>query len=61
MITRNHENSKPKAITRRRIRGVVAAAKELGVTKTHLSLVLHGHRESHSLLKRYHQLRRNHA
>ena len=32
---------------------ITAAAKSLGVTRTHLSLVLHGHRQSRSLTARY--------
>jgi len=32
---------------------VTAAAKTLGVTRTHLSLVLHGHRQSRRLTARY--------
>jgi transcriptional regulator with XRE-family HTH domain len=32
---------------------LTAAAKALGVTREHLSRVLHGHRESRSLLRRY--------
>lgn len=32
------------------------AAKELGVTREHLSRVLHGHRQSISLTKRFHDL-----
>ena len=32
---------------------MTAAARELGVTREHLSRVLHGHRVSASLLRRY--------
>jgi len=32
---------------------VTDAAKRLGVTRTHLSLVIHGHRQSRSLTQRY--------
>jgi hypothetical protein len=42
----------------KRIQGVLAAAKALNVTYTHLSLVLHGHRPSRSLLRRYRKLKR---
>jgi hypothetical protein len=42
---------------RQRIKGIGKAAKALGVTQTHLSLVLHGHRDSKPLVRRYEQLR----
>jgi len=32
---------------------ITAAALALGVTRTHLSLVIHGHRQSRSLTARY--------
>ena len=37
----------------RRIAGIGTAAAALGVTRQHLSYVLHGRRESASLLRRY--------
>lgn len=42
-----------------RIKGLTSAAKELGVTRTHLSLVLHGHRKSESLSAGYAKLSSN--
>jgi len=41
-----------------RIKGLTSAAERLGVTRTHLSLVLHGHRKSESLLNRYQEITR---
>lgn len=38
-------------------RGLTLAARELGVTREHLSRVLHGRRISASLLRRYHELK----
>ena len=57
MVTRNESPSKEKTLTpRARIAGLTHAARSLGVSRTHLSLVLHGHRESKSLTKRYEKL-----
>jgi hypothetical protein len=38
---------------------VTKAAKKLGVSRGHLSYVLHGHRESRPLLRRYRALLNN--
>lgn len=40
----------------KRIRGICAAADQLGVTRQHLHGVLTGRRQSKSLKARYHQL-----
>lgn len=49
-------NKKDKAAPAKRISGLTAAARTLGVSRVHLSLVLHGHRQSLSLTKRYQKL-----
>lgn len=57
MVTRNKPADNPKQNLRGlRIRGLSDAARKLGVSRTHLSLVLHGHRESASLSRRYREL-----
>lgn len=38
---------------------ITAAAQQLGVTRTHLSLVIHGHRQSRSLTARYTALKQS--
>jgi len=56
MLRVSSNESEPK----RRVRfpGICAAARELGVTREHLYRVLSGQRVSHSLLRRYHQLKK---
>jgi len=50
-VTRHVSDVEPKSSRRR---GAIAqAAREFGVTREHLSRVLHGHRESRSLTRRY--------
>lgn len=62
MITRNQRRDNPKEDLRNlRIKGVCDAARKLGVSKTHLSLVLHGHRKSKSLTQRYRELTAKHS
>jgi hypothetical protein len=51
-VTRNTGKGKLKL-------SVTRAAAALGVTRTHLSLVIHGHRKSRSLLKRWFELKRS--
>ena len=46
---------KPKS-TGTRVRTITESAKILGVTREHLSRVLHGHRDSRSLTSRYNNL-----
>jgi len=41
---------------RKRIENIVEHARALGVTRQHLSYVLHGHRQSPVLLRRYKKL-----
>ncbi len=50
-----HTKVKPKRLT------VTRAALLLGVTRPHLSYVLHGHRKSRSLMRRYRALKKEAA
>jgi hypothetical protein len=54
-VTRHKKQSKKKMFT------VNAAAKSLSVTRWHLSRVIHGHRISPTLLRRYLALKSGHA
>lgn len=49
--------TRPPFNPRTKFRGIGAAAKALGCNRNHLWLVLTGRRTSHSLLRRYHQLK----
>lgn len=44
---------------RRGVRTITEAARALGVTREHLSRVIHGHRHSRSLTARYSQLQKS--
>jgi hypothetical protein len=54
-VTRHKPNHKPKKVT------LTLAAQELEVTREHLSRVLHSHRVSRSLLRRYRELIKQHG
>lgn len=59
-MTRHNQKDKRKAPIAPR--GFIAlASRELGVTREHLSRVLHGHRQSQSLTARYTALMRSGA
>ena len=55
MATRRNQSEGRKP----RIRGICAAAEQIGVTRDHLRMVLNGERESASLLIRFNQLAEN--
>lgn len=50
MTEKSGQQKQPRAP---KIAGLCAAAKRLGVSRGHLSFVLHGHRQSAPLLARY--------
>jgi len=54
-VTRHSVKSKPEKVTIKRVT-ISSKARQLGVTREHLSRVLHGHRQSRSLMRRYLQL-----
>lgn len=51
-VTRHSVNSKPKKVTSKRV-SIASKARQLGVTREHLSRVIHGHRISRRLMERF--------
>ena len=51
-------SQKAPAVKPKLVRTITDAARVLGVTREHLSRVLHGHRQSRSLTRRYAELKK---